>query len=490
MNRFPDYLYINGAKIRDISETEAIFNPADESIIGRAPLASNEQTDAAIDAARIAFDRGIWPRMSIKERVVVMQRFLDYLRSKKAEIVQLIVVEAGSTLMLSDFMQYELPMKHARHLMDDALLIRNEMIPVEITPAMDGTKALGTSVINYDPVGVVAAITPYNFPFFLNLGKIFHALLMGNTVVLKPSPLTPYQALIFADAAIAAGLPAGVLNIINGGIETGNLITTDKRVDMVSFTGSDKVGALIAGQAAPTLKKTHMELGGKSAFIVREDADIAGAVQAGLTGFITHCGQGCALTTRHIVHNALRPQYVAAMQQAVAQVKVGNPADPAVMMGPLIRESARAKVELYVQSGLDSGAKLVSGGRRPVGLDKGFYFEPTFFDDVDNRSTLAQEEAFGPVAAVIGFDTDEEAINLANDSNFGLSGHIYSKDAGTAYEMALQLRTGGVGINNGAGTMLSSAPFGGYKRSGYGREFGRHGLLDFCQVKSISFQGR
>jgi aldehyde dehydrogenase (NAD+) len=490
MMQLPDYLYINGEKISDIAEYEAVINPADETVIGRAPLASHEQTDAAIGATRHAFDRGVWPRMSIKERVVIMQQFLDYLRSKKQEIVQLIVAEAGSTLMLSDFMQYELPMKHATHLMDDALLIRPEMIPVEISPAMDGTKVIGTSSVNYEPVGVIAAITPYNFPFFLNLGKIFHALLMGNTVVLKPSPLTPYQALIFADAAEAVGLPAGVLNIINGGIETGNLITTDKRVDMVSFTGSDKVGAAIAAQAAPTLKKTHMELGGKSAFIVRHDADIGGAVQAGLTGFVTHCGQGCALTTRHIVHNAIRPHYVAAMQQAVAQIKVGNPGDPSVMMGPLIRENARQRVEHFVQSALDSGAKLMAGGKRPTDLVKGFYFEPTFFDDVDNQSKLAQEEAFGPVAAVIGFDTDEEAIELANDSDFGLSGHVFSNDAGTAYEMALQLRTGGVAINNGAGTMLSSAPFGGYKRSGYGREFGRHGLLDFCQIKSIAFQGR
>ncbi|NHN38295.1 aldehyde dehydrogenase family protein [Pseudomaricurvus alcaniphilus] len=488
--QLPDYLYIDGEKIRQTDASEVVINPADESVLGHAPLASTVQTEAALEAARVAFDRGPWPRMSIKQRVGVMQKFQDYLRSKKAEIVQLIVAEAGSTLMQSDFMQYELPMKHVSHLLDDALQIRPEMIPVEITPAFDGSKVIGTSSVNYEPVGVVAAITPYNFPFFLNIGKVFHALLMGNTMVLKPSPLTPYQALILADAADAAGIPAGVLNIINGGIETGNLITSDKRVDMVSFTGSDKVGAAIAAQAAPTLKKTHMELGGKSAFIVRQDADLAGAVQAGLTGFITHCGQGCALTTRHLVHNAIRPQYVAALQQAIAQVKVGNPADASVMMGPLIRENARARVEQFVQAGLDSGAKLMAGGKRPAGLDKGFYFEPTFFDDVDNGSMLAQQEAFGPIAAVIGFDSDEEAIELANDSDFGLSGHIYSADAGTAYEMALQLRTGGVGINNGAGTMLSSAPFGGYKRSGYGREFGRHGLLDFCQIKSIAFQGR
>ncbi|MFA7555018.1 MAG: aldehyde dehydrogenase family protein [Spongiibacteraceae bacterium] len=490
MMQLPDYLYINGEKIRQISVSEAVINPADESILGHAPVASTAQTEAAIDAARSAFDQGIWPRMSIKERVAVMQKFHDFLRGMKADLVQLIVAEAGSTLMQSDFMQYELPMKHVSHLMDDALQIRPEMVPVEISPAMDGSKVIGTSSVNYEPVGVVAAITPYNFPFFLNIGKIFHALLMGNTMVLKPSPLTPYQALILAEAADAAGIPPGVLNIINGGIDTGNLMTSDKRVDMVSFTGSDKVGSAIAAQAAPTLKKTHMELGGKSAFIVRQDADIAGAVQAGLGGFVTHCGQGCALTTRHLVHNSIRPQYVAAMQQAIAQITVGNPADPSVMMGPLIRENARERVERFVQAGLDSGAKLMAGGKRPAGLEKGFYFEPTFFDDVDNRSMLAQEEAFGPIAAVIGFDTDDEAIALANDSDFGLSGHIFSKDAGTAYEMAMQLRTGGVAINNGAGTMLSSAPFGGYKRSGYGREFGRHGLLDFCQIKSIAFQGR
>jgi acyl-CoA reductase-like NAD-dependent aldehyde dehydrogenase len=339
-----------------------------------------------------------------------------------------------------------------------------------------------------EPVGVVAAITPYNFPFFLNIGKIIPALAVGCTVVLKPSPYTPLEALILGTFAEEAGLPRGVLNIVTGDVEAGQLLTTDKRVDLVHFTGSDTVGALIQAQAAPTLKRCVMELGGKSAMIVREDADLQAAAGAGLASMITHCGQGCVLQTRHLVHNSVRGRYLELLTGLMAQVKLGNPADLAVMCGPLIRGAARARSEEYVEVALSEGARLVAGGKRPTDLPKGFYFEPTLFDGVDNRSRLAQEEVFGPIAAVIGFDDDAEAIALANDSEFGLSGGIWSANPVHAFEMALQMRTGGVQINGGSGRMSSHAPFGGIKRSGYGREYGEEGLNEFTYIKTIGFR--
>ena len=244
---------------------------------------------------------------------------------------------------------------------------------------------------------------------------------------------------------------------------------------------------MIQAQGAPTLKRIVMELGGKSALIVRADADLQQAVSAGMMGLVTHCGQGCALTTRHLVHNSIRPQFVEALKAGLGHLKIGNPADPSVSYGPLIRDVARQRTEKYVSIAQDEGATLVAGGKRPGGLDKGFFFEPTLFDNVRNDSRLAQEEVFGPIGAVIGFDDDEEAIAMANASDFGLSGAIYSGDPGKAFEMALRLRTGGVAINGGGGTMLSDAPFGGIKRSGYGREYGEDGLNEFTYQKVISF---
>lgn len=480
-------LYIGGEWIRQSSSQMEIINPANEDVIGHAAVAGVVECNQAIAAAREAFDKGPWPTLSMAERVAVLQKMHSYLMEKRPQIVDLVIREAGATRMVAEYLHFGIAMKHASHLMAEALRIQAPLTPIELTPDAQGRTVLGTSVTLYEPVGVVSAITAYNFPFFLNVTKLFHALTMGNTLVLKPSPYTPMQASLLGEAAEAAGLPRGVLNIVNGDIETGTLLTTDKRIDMVTFTGSDKVGAAIMAQAAPTLKKVHMELGGKSALIVRADADLMKAAQSGLGGFTIQAGQGCALTTRHLVHNSIRQQYVDTVAAMAQHIKVGDPSDPGVNMGPLIREAARARTEQFVEIGREAGAKLVFGGQRPEGLERGFYHQPTLFNDVHNDMRIAQEEIFGPVGVVIGYDTDEEAIALANASDFGLHGSIFSADAGKAFEIAKQVRTGGMAINGGGGTMLSDAPFGGYKRSGLGREYGREGLLEFAQIKSISF---
>ncbi len=481
-------LYIDGEWIAT-AQHEEIINPATEAPLGNAPIGDIGHVEAAIAAAREAFDKGPWPRLPIAERQARLSSFLDAIERRVGEIIELIVAEAGSTQTLAQFLQYGIPMQHARHMIQLASRPAATPLPIEITPNAQGTTTLGAGVLVREPVGVVAAITPYNFPFFLNISKIIPALAVGCTVVLKPSPYTPFEALLLGEIADEAGLPKGILNIVTGGMAVGEALTTHKGIDLVTFTGSDKVGSAIQAQSAPTLKRLLLELGGKSAMIVRPDADLKEAAVAGLMGFTIHAGQGCALLTRHVVHNSVRPAYVTMLKQMTAGIKIGDPADASVGMGPLIRSAARQRTENYVDIALGQGATLVTGGKRPAGLDKGFFFEPTLFDDVHNSHRIAQEEVFGPIGVVIGYDTDEEAVAITNDSDFGLSGAIYSADVGRAYEMALQMRTGGVVINGGSGAMSSDAPFGGIKRSGYGREYGIDGLNEFTTIKTISFKG-
>ncbi len=481
-------LYINSQWV-PADGVEPVLNPATEEVLAEAPVGNISHAEAAIAAAREAFDRGPWPNLPVAERQAVLTRFVDVIERRAQEIIGLIVAETGATQMLAQFGHFGVPVQHARHMIELSARPAMRPLPVETTPNMQGTTTLGAGVVVHDPAGVVAAITAYNFPFLLNLGKIIPAMAVGCTVLLKPSPYTPFEALILGEIAEEVGLPKGVLNIVTGGKEVGEALTTDKRVDLVTFTGSDVVGAAIQAQAAPSLKRVLLELGGKSAMIVRPDADIALAAASGLMGYTFQCGQGCALLTRHVVHNSIRAKYVETLREMTAMVKVGNPADPNVTMGPLIREVARARTEQYVEIALEQGAKLVIGGKRPGDLEKGYFFEPTLFDDVGNSDRIAREEVFGPVGVVIGYDSDEEAIAIANDSDFGLAGAVFSADVGHAFEMALRIRTGGVEINGGPGRMSSYAPFGGIKRSGYGREYGLEGLNEFTTLKTIGFKG-
>lgn len=483
-----DKLFIGGSFGSPKSgQMEAVINPATGNVLGEAPVGGDADIDAALEAARNSFDHGPWSRATARQRVEKMKIFYDYLLSHTEEIIPLIVAEAGATVTLARAGQFNVPMKHVRYALESAVQHSTTMALPELTPNAQGGKTLGAGVVVREPVGVVTAITAYNYPFMLNLVKVVPALLAGNSVILKPSPYTPFEALFLGDAARAAGLPDGVFNIVTGDKEASQRLTTDPRVDLITFTGSDTVGAAIMMQASQSLKRVVLELGGKSAMIVRADANLDRAVASGLGGFTSHCGQGCSMLTRHLVHNSIRDQYVTKLQAGARAIKVGDPTDPTTQMGPLIRDVQRKRVEHYVESALESGAKLMAGGRRPPGQDKGFFYEPTLFNDVDNSWPVAQDEIFGPVGVVIGFDTDEEAITLANASPFGLNAGIFSADTGRAYELALQLRTGGVILNGGPGTMLSDAPFGGIKRSGFGRENGPDGLAEFTYTKTIGF---
>jgi acyl-CoA reductase-like NAD-dependent aldehyde dehydrogenase len=486
--RHRNALYING-QWEAARDSEPVINPANEELVAEAPVGGIAHAEAAIAAARTAFDHGPWPRLPQKARQAKLTEFIDALERRAAEIIPLIIAESGSLQMLARYMQFNMPVQLARHAIELSGRPAVTPLPVAIAPYADGTKALAAGVVSREPVGVVVAITPYNVPLLLNVCKSVGAMLMGCTVVLKPSPYTPFEALILGEIADEVGLPRCVLNIVTGGIEVGTLLTSDRRVDLVTFTGSDKVGAAVQAQAAPTLKRVVMELGGKSALIVRADADVGKAALAGSGGITTHCGQGCVLLTRHLVHNSIRAKYVEAVRDLLAGVRIGDPNDPAVTMGPLIRDAARVRTEQYVESALAEGGRLIAGGRRPAHLKRGFFYEATLFDDVSNDARIAREEVFGPIGVVIGFDTDEEAVALANDSDYGLSGAIYSTDVGRAYELALTLRTGGVTINTGFPQMNPYAPFGGIKRSGHGREQGHLGLDEFTYAKTIDFHG-
>jgi aldehyde dehydrogenase (NAD+) len=485
----PNALYIGGAFMSPAAGgCEDIINPATEEPIGVAPVGDLDDVQAAIQAARSAFDQGPWPHLRTRDRAAMLEKVFGALMANAERICDLIVAEAGAVKSNARARQFDVPMKHFRYYLDGVGHDDVRALAPELTPGPGGTTTVGTAFVVREPVGVVAAITPYNYPYFLNLAKVVPALLTGNTVVLKPSPYTPFEAIVLAVAAHEAGLPEGVFNLVTGGTAVGEWLSRDKRVDLITFTGSDAVGSAIAAQSAPTLKRLVLELGGKSALIVRADANMKMALAQALRGFTSHAGQGCAMNTRVLVHNSIRRSFVEQLAAAAQSVKVGNPADPGTEMGPLIRSTARERVEGYVAEGLRGGASLRAGGRRPAHLPRGFYYEPTLFEDEDPGSVIAQEEIFGPVGVVIGYDSDDEAVEFANRSPFGLRGGIVSADVGRAYEMALRIRTGGITLNGGAGTQLSSGPFGGVKRSGYGRELGEEGLNEFTQLKLIEIQ--
>lgn len=485
--KHPQALYIDAEWVPlAANDVEPVINPATEEIIGLAPVGRLTDAMGAIAAARKAFDSGPWPRLGAAARVTALRRFLELIDERRDAIVKLIVAEVGAPLSWAPF-HIDATLAYARHMLDLATQPQMTAFAPEVNPTPFGGTVLGTAVAVRMPVGVVSAITPFNLPF-LNIVKIIPALAVGNCVVLKPSPYTPFEALLLGEIADEVDLPRGVLNIITGGLDVGTAMSTDPRVDLITFTGSDSVGAALQAQSAPTLKRLLLELGGKSALIVRADANLDAAAFAGASSMIAGSGQGCLLTTRHLVHNSVRAAYVERVKAIAESVNIGNPVDPAVTMGPLIRDAQRRRTETYVEIARSEGARLVTGGVRPAGLDKGFFYRPTLFDDVDNRWRIAQEEVFGPVSVVIGFDTDEEAITMANQSQYGLHGGIFSTDTGRAYQMALQIQTGFVAINGGSGGLNVAAPFGGIKRSGYGREYGAAGLEEYTYRKAISFR--
>ncbi|HEX6393848.1 MAG TPA: aldehyde dehydrogenase family protein [Acidimicrobiales bacterium] len=466
---------------------DEVVNPATEALLASVPRGGVADGNAAIAAARRAFDEGPWPAMSGTERAFHLRRLRDELAARSIQLTDLVISEVGSTHAVAVSHQVCLPIEQLDFWATAAA--KPDLIPHEprVTRRSGGGSWLGSWVVRREPIGVAAAIVAYNFPFLLAVMKIGPALAAGNTLVLKPSPYTPLTAFVIAEAVAAAGLPPGVVNVLTGDSEVGHQLTTSPHVDLVTFTGSDAVGAAIAAQAAPTLKRVLLELGGKSAMIVRADADLDQAAQLGLQSFTFNAGQGCALTTRHLVHRSVIDDYHRRLAALSQEVRVGDPADPGTQMGPLIRPAAVERTARYVHQALDAGASLLAGGKPPNEPSKGYFFEPTVLADVDNAWPVAQDEIFGPVAVTIAFDDDDHAVRIANDSRYGLDAAVVSRDTGAAFELACRLRAGGVSINGGAGWTNPGVPFGGYKRSGIGRENGDEGLEHYTELKTIKY---
>jgi len=455
-----------------------VVNPATEDVIGRVGNASTLDLERAVNAARVAFDEGPWPRLSPGERSRHLLRLADVLADRIDGLIELNIAEAGATRDLASTGQTQTALKFFRQWAERAATFPF----VEPLPPFQGER-LAQGVILKEPVGVVAAITPFNFPVLLNMYKLGPALAMGNTVVLKPSPYTPLEAFFIAQAVEDADLPKGVVNVIVGGDDVGRALTEHSGVDMVAFTGSDGVGRAIMGQASKTLKRILLELGGKSPNIILPDADLAAAASMAAKGFVRHSGQGCGTPTRVLVHESVHDDVVDAMVGHLRDVRIGDPADATTTMGPLIREVQRARVERYVQSGIDEGATVAFGGGRPD-LRRGYYVEPTLFTDAKNSMAIAQDEIFGPVAAVIPFSTVDEAIGIANDSRYGLCSWVWSQDVSNAYEIGKRLRVGVVNVNGSMGLSMHGT-FGGYKQSGIGREMSDHGLHEYVELKTV-----
>ncbi|MGW5971583.1 aldehyde dehydrogenase family protein [Streptomyces sp. NPDC055186] len=477
--------YIGGewVEAQEAGEPLKVINPATEEVIAHVARAGRKDTARAIEAARDAFDEGPWPRLKPRERAAHLLRMAEIMERRKPEILDLLVREAGSPRAMAEPLQFRLCMEHFAD-MAERVVAGHE--PIRAIPPVVGHK-VGQGVVMEEAAGVASLITAFNFPFHLNLMKLGPSLGAGCTVVLKPSELTPLVGLILGEIADEAGLPPGVLNIVTGDAEAGTELSSHPAVDVVSFTGSGRVGKLILKQAADTVKKVVLELGGKSAGIVFADADLDAAAQSVVMNMTLHSGQACVLQTRTLVEESVHDELVEKVCALLAGIKVGDPSDATTMMGPVISAMQRDRVENHIRSGSTEGARPAFGGGRPAGLDKGFYIEPTLFVDARNGMTIAQEEIFGPVGTVIPFRDQDEAVRLANDTEYGLGAGVWSRDPVKAYGVARQMRAGSVDVNGGTGGNNTFGPYGGFKQSGLGREFGEFAFAEFLETKSIGW---
>ena len=467
----------------------AVQDPSTEETVVEIAGASIGQVEAMIAAAKAA--QPAWEATPARDRVTLLRRLLARVEARMGEMRELMMREAGclggSTPGAKGIMGFQtmMPLVQAKDVLDFYLSLpetTDNPIPIEkrITPFGQ----LAQSVMRYTPVGVVSAIAAYNYPFFTAVWKVIPALATGNAVILRPSPLTPISALVFAQAAWEVGLPAGLLGVmIEEGVEGAQLLTTHKHVDMVAFTGSTGVGKLVMKQAADTMKRLQLELGGKSAQIFLPDAaKQAYGAAAGVC--LTHAGQGCVLGTRIFVPEADKAEILAAMKASLEPTVIGESTDDGATMGPVISAAQVARCEHFVKLATDAGATVVTGGKPPASRARGFFFEPTILDTPDNKNPAAQEEIFGPVVSVIGYRDVEHAIEMANDSDYGLSGYVFGADKAAALAVAKRLKTGTVNVNGGLSSAYASS--GGHRMSGIGRERGEEGIRLYQNVTCLN----
>ena len=470
-----DKLFIGGKWVAPSGpDTIKVFSPATLEQVGSVPEAVEADVDAAVAVAREAMDHGPWPRTAPTERAAVIAKFLEIVNARQPEMGGVLTDSMGGPT------QTVLTMQH----LPATMAIGYYVGLAETYPWEEAKVGLfGAGRVHREPVGVVAAVIPWNVPFFIACNKLAPALIAGCPVILKPAPETPLDANLLAEWLTEAGLPEGVLSVLPAGREVSEYLITHPGVDKVTFTGSTAAGRRVGMLATERLKRVSLELGGKSAAIVLDDVDLAAAIPMLTFSGLMNTGQACVAQSRILAPRSRYDEVTDAVVAAAAMFKVGDPLDPETQLGPLVAERQRDRVEGYIAKGVGEGARLVLGGGRPAGLDKGWYVESTVFADVDNKMTIAQEEIFGPVLSIIPYDTEEEAIAIANDSDFGLAGSVWTSDVSHGLDVARQVRTGTYGINWYAFDM--SSPFGGYKASGIGREDGIEGLNAFTEIKSI-----
>jgi aldehyde dehydrogenase (NAD+) len=469
--------YIGGRWVEPDNGRYDVVDPATEQVISTAPDASVAQVESAIAAARSAFDSGIWSAAAPEERSRCLQQLSDALLARGDDIYALAQTEWGCTAN-ERLIQVDGPAFMAGRAAELALE------PVE-APA-DFWGAAGTTLLRYEPLGVVAAMTPWNFPHTLNIMKLRAALAAGNTMVLKPSPLTPLAGLALARIIDEeTDIPPGVVNVVTpSGIDASKVLTLDPRVDMVTFTGSSSVGRDVMAASASTMKRILLECGGKSACVFLDDVDVTDELLERILfdGCTLHAGQACILNSRLVVPDALHDDVVSRLAELAKNVKVGDPRDADVTMGPLISRQHLGRVEGFVKCAEKDGATVVAGGGRPKDLGTGYYFEPTILTNATAESYIAQEEVFGPVMTVLSYRGDDDAVAIANNSAYGLGGAIWGTDVDRAVDIARRIRTGQISIN---GTISGDAPFGGFNQSGVGREGGVMGMRAYMEPKAI-----
>lgn len=457
-------------------------NPATEETIDEVADASPADMDRAIAAARRAFDATTWS-IDVGFRRQCLEQLQSGLEKERETLRQELVAEVGSPVLATYGPQLDMPLQDA---IAYPVKTMTDFEWERELPIVEGPLGKARRIVVKEPVGVVGAIIPWNFPLEITLHKLAQALATGNTVIIKAAPDTPWNALHLGRIiAESTDIPSGVVNVITSSThERGQQLVEDPRVDLISFTGSTATGRRIMELSGATIKRLFLELGGKSATVVLDDADFV-AVLPGASMVCIHAGQGCALPTRLLLPRSRYEEGLAIVAESFAGVTVGDPNDASVLTGPLINATQRDKVLGYIHSGVEQGARLVCGGGRPEGLDRGYFVEPTLFADVDNSMRIAQEEIFGPVLVVIPFESDDDAVAIANDSIYGLSGSVASGSDERALAVARRIRTGTIGVNGG-NWYAADSPFGGFKSSGVGRQGGTEGFLQYLETKTIA----
>lgn len=464
--------YINGEWVESNSnETIEVINPATEEVIGKVANGNKADVDKAVEAADNVYLE--FRHTSVKERQALLDKIVKEYENRKDDIVQAITDELGAPLSLSERVHYQMGLNHF-------IAARDALVNYEFE------ERRGDDLVVKEAIGVSGLITPWNFPTNQTSLKLAAAFAAGSPVVLKPSEETPFAAVILAEIFDKVGVPKGVFNLVNGdGAGVGNPLSEHPKVRMMSFTGSGPTGSKIMEKAAKDFKKVSLELGGKSPYIVLDDVDIKEAAKATTGKVVNNTGQVCTAGTRVLVPSKIKEAFLAELKEQFSQVRVGNPREDGTQVGPIISKKQYDQVQEYINKGIEEGAELFYGGPgKPEGLEKGYFARPTIFINVDNQMTIAQEEIFGPVMSVITYNDLDEAIQIANDTKYGLAGYVIGKDKETLHKVARSIEAGTVEINEAG--RKPDLPFGGYKQSGLGREWGDYGIEEFLEVKSIA----